>query len=128
MLGSGTRDVEWRSGLATAGAGVSASTQNQALAALLFHYDRRLASKLPELETARAKRPVRLPTVMSRNEVQALLAKLHGKMRLMASLLYGSGCAAGVRDAAREGCGLLDAAAARPPGALQAGMATCARR
>jgi integron integrase len=70
---------------------VSASTQNQALAALLFLYDRVLGVKLPEMEIARARRPVRLPTVMSRGEVQALLSKLEGTPRLMASLLYGSG-------------------------------------
>lgn len=70
---------------------VSASTQNQALAALLFLYDKVLGMKLPELEVTRARRPSRLPTVMSREQVQALLRQLAGTPRLMASLLYGSG-------------------------------------
>jgi site-specific recombinase XerD len=70
---------------------VSASTQNQALAALLFFYDKVLGSKLPEIELTRAKRPARLPTVMSPQQVQALLSKLDGTPKLMASLLYGSG-------------------------------------
>jgi site-specific recombinase XerD len=70
---------------------VSASTQNQALAALLFLYDKVLGAKLPEMEIARARRPTRLPTVMSRDEVRGLLSKLEGVPRLMASLLYGAG-------------------------------------
>jgi integron integrase len=73
-------------------AGSSASTQNQALNALMFLYTAVLAVELPHLpDIARAKRPVRLPTVLSREEVADLLARLHGVEWLMASLLYGSG-------------------------------------
>lgn len=71
---------------------VSASTQNQALSALLFLYKEVLGTELPWLEgVTRAKRPRRLPTVLSRNEVQALLAQLDGRPWLLASLLYGAG-------------------------------------
>lgn len=79
------------SSLATDGK-VSASTQNQALAALLFLYSEVLRQDLEWLtELTHAKRPVRLPVVMSRGEVAAVLARLQGTPQLMASLLYGSG-------------------------------------
>jgi len=71
---------------------VSASTQNQALAALLFLYKHVLKLDLPWLgEVVRAKKPVRLPVVLSASEVQQLLAQLQGDIWLIASLLYGSG-------------------------------------
>jgi integron integrase len=71
---------------------VAASTQNQALAALLFLYREVLGIELPWMtEIRRAKRPRRLPTVLSREEVSALLGELSGVSWLMASLLYGSG-------------------------------------
>lgn len=71
---------------------VSASTQNQALAALLFLYKQVLKLELPWLgEVVRAKKPQRLPVVLSVEEVQAVLAQLQGELWLMASLLYGSG-------------------------------------
>lgn len=71
---------------------VSASTQNQALAALLFLYKEVLKLDLPWLgEVVRAKKPVRLPVVLSPIEVQQVLAQLQGELWLMASLLYGSG-------------------------------------
>lgn len=71
---------------------VSASTQNQALAALLFLYREVLEAPLPLLEgVVRAKRPQRLPTVLSRDEVRAVLGRLTGRPRVMAGLLYGSG-------------------------------------
>ncbi len=71
---------------------VAAATQNQALAALLFLYKEVLALPLPWLdEIERAKRPARLPTVLSVAEVQRLLAQMQGTKRLMASLLYGAG-------------------------------------
>jgi integron integrase len=71
---------------------VSASTQNQALSALLFLYRVVLRRELAWLdELVRAKRPVRVPTVLSRSEVGALLSELDGTVRLVASLLYGSG-------------------------------------
>lgn len=71
---------------------VAAATQNQALSALLFLYKEVLGQPLPWLdELDRARRPARVPTVLTRQEVQRLLAKLHGTRWLMASLLYGAG-------------------------------------
>ena len=71
---------------------VSASTQNQALSALLFLYGRVLEVKLPWMDgIERAKRPVRVPVVLTVDEVRALLARLEGTKWLMASLLYGAG-------------------------------------
>ncbi len=71
---------------------VTGSTQNQALSALLFLYRDVLAQDLPWLtQLVRANRPKRLPTVLSRDEIRAVLAELDGVPRLMASLLYGSG-------------------------------------
>lgn len=71
---------------------VSSSTQNQALAALLFLYKEVLAIQLPWLENlTRAKRPTRLPTVLSRDEVHAVLGRMEGVYGLMARLLYGTG-------------------------------------
>jgi len=71
---------------------VSASTQNQALSALLFLYGEVLNQELGWLdEIVRAKRPARLPVVLSREEVRALLRSLSGVEALMASLLYGAG-------------------------------------
>jgi integron integrase len=71
---------------------VAASTQNQALAAILFLYREVLGIELPWLEgVTRAKRPPRLPVVLSEMEVQRLLAQLDGTPLLIASLLYGSG-------------------------------------
>ena len=71
---------------------VSASTQNQALSALLFLYKEVLGINLPWMEgVVRAKRPQRVPTVLSRDEAQRLLAQLDGRAWLLASLLYGTG-------------------------------------
>ena len=71
---------------------VAASTQNQALSALLFLYKEVLGIDLPWMEgIVRAKRPQRVPTVLSRDEVQRLLAQLDGRAWLLASLLYGTG-------------------------------------
>jgi integron integrase len=71
---------------------VAAATQNQALSALLFLYKEVLARPLPWLDDLeRAKRPARLPTVLSRSEVQRMLAAMRGTKWLMASLLYGAG-------------------------------------
>lgn len=71
---------------------VAAATQNQALGALLFLYQRVLHITLPWLDDlVRASRPPRLPTVLSRTEVAALLRHFAGPSRLVASLLYGSG-------------------------------------
>lgn len=68
------------------------STQNQALSALLFLYREVLGVELPWMENVvRAKRPRKLPTVLSRAEVQRLLAQMDGRNWLLASLLYGTG-------------------------------------
>jgi site-specific recombinase XerD len=77
--------------LAVAG-NVSASTQNQALSALLFLYKEILAMDLPWLNNVvRAKRPQRLPVVLSRSEVRGVLVRMKGTYGLMANLLYGTG-------------------------------------
>ena len=71
---------------------VSASTQNQALAALLFVYKAVLGRPLGWVEgVVHAKRPQRLPVVLTRDEVRDLLGKLRGTSWLVAALLYGSG-------------------------------------
>jgi integron integrase len=71
---------------------VAASTQNQALSALLFLYKEVLKQGIGWLDNVeRAKRPVRLPVVLTRDEVHKIFAHLHGTARLMAGLLYGSG-------------------------------------
>jgi integron integrase len=72
--------------------GVAASTQNQALHALCFLYDAVLGAPLDRVGgVVRARRPKRLPVVLTRAEVGALLGRLRGRHRLMASVLYGSG-------------------------------------
>jgi integron integrase len=71
---------------------VAASTQNQALSALLFLYREVLSVELPWLDDViRAKRPQHLPVVLTRDEVRAVLQRLDGAPRLMALLLYGAG-------------------------------------
>jgi integron integrase len=71
---------------------VSASTQNQCFSALLFLFRDVLGRSLEHLEdTPRAKSPVRLPLVLSRSEVRALIARLPGRFWLVGSLMYGSG-------------------------------------
>lgn len=71
---------------------VAPSTQNQALAALLFLYREVLLLELPWMDSiVRAKRIARLPVVLSRPETLALLNALSGREALMAGLLYGSG-------------------------------------
>ncbi len=88
----GAREVEaFLTHLATH-AHVAASTQNQALSALLFLYREVLQQELPWLEDIRrAKKPQRLPVILSRGEAASLLAEMSGVTWLMASLLYGSG-------------------------------------
>jgi integrase len=71
---------------------VAANTQNQALNALVFLYNNVLNRPFGELETfVRAKRPQRLPEVMTREEVEALFAHMEGLTLLMAGLMYGGG-------------------------------------
>lgn len=82
---------QYLSHLATEG-NVSASTQNQALSALLFLYREVLGTELAFVDgIVRAKRPVRVPTVLTREEVSNVLSQLSGTYHLMASLLYGTG-------------------------------------
>jgi integron integrase len=90
--GMGADEIrQFLSHLAVAGR-VSASTQNQALCALLFLYRDVLQVELPYVEgIERAKRPARVPVVFTRREVGILLAQLTGTHSLIASLLYGSG-------------------------------------
>lgn len=71
---------------------VSASTQNQALSAILFLYRHALGRDLPWLnDVVRAKTPKRIPVVLTRAEVRAVMDRLDGVKWLMAMLLYGSG-------------------------------------
>lgn len=71
---------------------VSESTQNQALAAILFLYRHVLKTDLPWLaNVVRARRPKRLPVVLTREETRRVLSNLRGTPWLVASLLYGSG-------------------------------------
>ncbi len=88
----GAADVEaFLTHLAVAG-NVAASTQNQAKSALLFLYREVLEIELPWLDNVeRAKAPKRLPVVLTRVEVQALLQRLEGTPWLIANLLYGAG-------------------------------------
>ena len=72
--------------------GVRPSTQNQALSAILFLYGAVLGQQREWMnDIVRAQRPVRLPVVLSREDVAALLSRLHGPVWLMASLMYGAG-------------------------------------
>lgn len=88
----GTAEVNaFLSHLATARR-VSASTQNQALCALLFLYRHVLEKELGEFEgLVRAKRRRNLPVVLTREEVEAVLSRLEGTNRLIGLLLYGAG-------------------------------------
>lgn len=71
---------------------VSASTQSQALSAILFLYKEVIKKDIDRLEgVVRAKKPLRLPVVLTPAEVGRLMSQLDGVPRLMASLLYGAG-------------------------------------
>ncbi|GIX28150.1 MAG: integron integrase [Burkholderiales bacterium] len=88
----GAREVEaFLTHLAVEGR-VSASTQNQAKSALLFLYKEVLGKELPRLENVTsAKRPARVPVVLTRKEVDAVLSRLEGVAALAAWLMYGTG-------------------------------------
>jgi integron integrase len=84
---------------------VAASTQNQALAALLYLYREVLGVTVGWLDTVvRAKRPARVPSVLSRDEARRVLGAMRGTPRLVACVLYGAGlrlseaCALRVKD------------------------------
>ncbi len=92
---------------------VSPSTQNQAFSALMFLYREVLGRRVQGLDTVpRAKRTLRVPLVLSREEIDAILRQLHGVPRLMVSLMYGSGlrlhecCRLRIRDVDLFGPGL----------------------
>ncbi len=70
---------------------VSASTQNQALNALVFLYKRVLKIPLGHIDFQNAKKGKRIPVVFSREEAMAVLSHLRGEFHLTGSLLYGSG-------------------------------------
>ncbi len=70
---------------------VAANTQNQALSAVLFFYQRILGRELEFIDAVKAKRPKHLPLVLSRQEVNRMLRQLEGRDLLLALLLYGSG-------------------------------------
>lgn len=71
---------------------VAASTQSQALSAIIFLYRHVLHQDLPHtIDAIRAKRPQRLPTVMTKEEALKVLALMSGTYQLMAQLLYGCG-------------------------------------
>ena len=72
--------------------GLSSSTQNQALAAILFLYRHVIFYELGDLgDIARARKSKHLPVVLTREEVRALLAEMEGETWLMAALMYGTG-------------------------------------
>lgn len=70
---------------------VAASTQNQALSAILFLYREVLQKEIEPILLSAAKRPERLPTVLSREEVIRIIDRMNGLNKLMAQILYGSG-------------------------------------
>lgn len=71
---------------------ISSSTQNQALAALLFLYRQLFKTPVGDLgDVIRAKKSIKLPVVLSRNEVRLVLSHLKGEKWLAASLMYGTG-------------------------------------
>ena len=84
--------------LAVAG-NVGASTQNQALAAILFLYQAVLDKDLDRIDgIVGAKKPKRLPVVLTRDQVRALFGKMSGAAKLAALLLYGGGLCLRVKD------------------------------
>ncbi len=90
--GLGQREIEAFLTRLAVDARVAPSTQNQALCALLFLYRDVLRVQMPWLEdVVRAKPSRRLPVVLSREEVRALLAQLDGRAWLLAAVLYGTG-------------------------------------
>ncbi len=71
---------------------VSSSTQNQAFNAILFLYNQVLDSEMPnDISSLRSKKPIRLPTVMTREETMKIIRSMTGTHLIMAKLMYGSG-------------------------------------
>lgn len=71
--------------------GVSASTQNQAFAALLFMYREVVGKEITNVQSLRAKKSIHIPTVLSVEEVKAVMCRLHGVYHIIGQLLYGGG-------------------------------------
>lgn len=82
--------TEFLTGLAVEG-NVAASTQNQALSALLFFFEQVLGRQLSFIDAVRGRQRDQLPVVLSRDEVTVLLGQLGGRNLLMGQLLYGAG-------------------------------------
>jgi site-specific recombinase XerD len=74
-----------------ANSGISASTQNQALAAILFMYREMLGTTFSDIRAVRAKTSTHVPTVLSTEEMKQVLGRLHGVYHIIGLLLYGSG-------------------------------------
>jgi integron integrase len=74
-----------------ANSGVSASTQNQALAAILFMYREMLNTTFENIQAVRAKKSTHIPTVLTVDEVKRVLCRLHGVYSMIGYLLYGGG-------------------------------------
>ena len=71
---------------------IGSSTQNQALAAILFLYRHVLGQEVGNLgNVVRARKSLRVPVVMSRTEVAQVLGRLHGRDKLLVELIYGTG-------------------------------------
>ncbi|MBK1733534.1 integron integrase [Thiococcus pfennigii] len=87
----GKRDVERFLEYLAVDRDVAASTQNQALNALVYLFRQVLQQPLDDMAFGRARRPARVPTVLSRDEVRALLAQLKDTPQLLARLLYDTG-------------------------------------
>ena len=88
----GAREIEAFVSYLATDRGVSASTQTQALSAVLYLYKHVLETEIGWIEgISRAKKPQRVPIVLTRDEVAAVLARLSGRERLMAALMYGTG-------------------------------------
>jgi integron integrase len=76
---------------ALANKGVSASTQNQAFAAILFMYREVVGKDIQNIHYMYAKRDVHIPTVLSVEEVKSIMCRLHGVYHIIGQLLYGGG-------------------------------------
>lgn len=74
-----------------ANSGVSASTQNQALAAILFMYREMLGMNFENVQSVRAKKSTHIPTVLTVDEVKRVLCRMHGVYHMIGYLLYGGG-------------------------------------
>jgi site-specific recombinase XerD len=86
--------------------GVSASTQNQALAAILFLYREMLDVTFADIRALRAKGSTHIPAVLSAEEMKQVLCRLHGVYHIIGYLLYGSGMRLTPALACRCTCGV----------------------